>query len=77
MIEKRLSIRSDKSLYKNFIIKLPDTYLNNVLMIYYILTCINDEGPNCCMNASTVNLYLHNWPQAVPLKTLVHLSQSK
>ncbi|WOG85708.1 hypothetical protein DCAR_0104899 [Daucus carota subsp. sativus] len=34
------------------------------------------SGPNCCMNASTVNLYLHNWPQAAPIKTLIHLSQN-
>ncbi|KAL8107062.1 triacylglycerol lipase 2-like isoform X2 [Apium graveolens] len=34
------------------------------------------SGPNCCMNASTVNLYLHNWPEAASIKTLTHLSQN-
>ncbi|KAL1834684.1 hypothetical protein ACET3Z_004335 [Daucus carota] len=33
-------------------------------------------GPNCCMNASTVNLFLHSNPQATSIKNLVHLSQN-
>lgn len=34
-------------------------------------------GINCCLNASTVDLFLKNEPQSTSTKNMIHLSQSK
>lgn len=34
-------------------------------------------GKNCCLNASTVDVFLRNEPQSTSTKNLVHLAQSK
>uniref|UniRef100_A0A7N0V6M8 Lipase n=1 Tax=Kalanchoe fedtschenkoi TaxID=63787 RepID=A0A7N0V6M8_KALFE len=41
---------------------------------YDLLTAIT--GPNCCINASTIQLFLKNEPQSTSTKNLVHLSQT-
>ncbi|CAM8962522.1 unnamed protein product [Rhodiola kirilowii] len=41
---------------------------------YDLLTAIT--GPNCCINASTIQLFLQNEPQSTSTKNLVHLSQT-
>ncbi|KAF8035327.1 hypothetical protein BT93_C1375 [Corymbia citriodora subsp. variegata] len=33
-------------------------------------------GPNCCLNVSTADLFLTNYPQSTSMKNLVHLSQT-
>lgn len=40
-----------------------------------LLTAIT--GKNCCLNSSTVDLFLKNEPQPTSTKNLVHLAQSK
>ena len=35
------------------------------------------EGKNCCLNVSTVDLFLKNEPQSTSTKNMVHLAQSK
>jgi hypothetical protein len=35
------------------------------------------QGKNCCLNASTVDLFLKNEPQSTSTKNMVHLAQSK
>lgn len=35
------------------------------------------EGKNCCLNSSTVELFLKNEPQSTSVKNMVHLAQSK
>ena len=34
-------------------------------------------GKNCCLNASTVELFLQNEPQSTSTKNMIHLAQSK
>ncbi|KAF8039982.1 hypothetical protein BT93_B2255 [Corymbia citriodora subsp. variegata] len=41
---------------------------------YDFLTAFS--GPNCCLNVSTVDLFLKNYPQSTSMKNLVHLSQT-
>ncbi|XP_057481778.1 triacylglycerol lipase 2-like isoform X2 [Actinidia eriantha] len=41
---------------------------------YNLLTAIT--GKNCCLNASTVELFLKNEPQSTAAKNLVHLAQT-
>lgn len=41
---------------------------------YDLLTAIT--GKNCCLNASTVNIFLKNEPQSTATKNMVHLAQT-
>ena len=36
-----------------------------------------NQGKNCCLNSSTVDLFLTNGPQSTSTMNIVHLSQSK
>ncbi|XP_057983558.1 triacylglycerol lipase 2-like [Malania oleifera] len=46
---------------------------NNGIDCYDLLTALT--GKNCCLNSSTVDLFLNYEPQATSTKNLVHLSQ--
>lgn len=35
------------------------------------------QGKNCCLNSSTVELFLKNEPQSTATKNMIHLAQSK
>ncbi|GAV64288.1 Abhydrolase_1 domain-containing protein/Abhydro_lipase domain-containing protein [Cephalotus follicularis] len=41
---------------------------------YDLLTALT--GKNCCLNASTINLFLKNEPQSTSTKNMVHLAQT-
>lgn len=42
-----------------------------------MIDLITYEGKNCCLNSSTIDVFLKNEPQSTATKNLVHLSQSK
>ena len=46
------------------------------LLLFFFFGLLN-QGKNCCLNASTVELFLKNEPQSTSTKNLVHLAQSK
>lgn len=35
------------------------------------------QGPNCCLNASAINLFLKNVPQPSSMRTFTQLASSK
>lgn len=43
----------------------------------FLITFHMDAGKNCCLNASTVDVFLKNEPQPTSTKNFVHLAQSK
>ncbi|XP_073153777.1 triacylglycerol lipase 2-like [Henckelia pumila] len=45
-----------------------------IVNCYDLLTALT--GKNCCLNASTVELFLRNEPQSTSTKNLVHLAQT-
>lgn len=47
---------------------------NPVVNCYDLLTSLT--GRNCCLNSSTVDLFLRNEPQSTSTKNMVHLSQT-
>lgn len=47
---------------------------NPVVNCYDLLTSLT--GRNCCLNSSTVDLFLRNEPQSTSTKNMVHLAQT-
>lgn len=52
----------------------------NVLCLHQGINCYDlitaFTGRNCCLNSSTIDLFLQNEPQSTSTKTMVHLSQT-
>lgn len=48
--------------------------INQQVISFFYYT---NSGKNCCLNSSTVDLFLMNEPQSTSTKNMVHLAQSK
>lgn len=72
-----LHFTNDEEISLNFYVS-NSLYFHNYLFYFGIsFLLLNFIGPNCCINASRIDIYLDHEPQPTSTKNLIHFSQSK